>query len=118
MIRIHSFILTICSLIGFTGHYYQFGIARLTPWIPAGIGLLIYVSDLWFRQKPALRNIPIFIIVCFGVLTTIMTIDFLPQDYQPIRKKIIFSIMSASAWTVLFLRFRSTRNVHDKQYHT
>ena len=99
MIKLHSGILLLCSMIGFTGHYIQFGVARLTPWIPAMAGLLIFLLHVFLKnQKGVLKYLPVIAVVSFGILTTMMCLKFLPQEFQPLRKKIIFSLMSISAW--------------------
>ncbi|MFT3909244.1 MAG: hypothetical protein QM737_07460 [Ferruginibacter sp.] len=106
MIKIHSIVLIICSVIGFTGHYYQFGVARLTPWIPATAGIIIILSDFLFKnRKSLLKYLPIIFVLAFGILTTNMCIRFLPQEFQPLRKKIIFSVMSVSAWATIIYFF-------------
>lgn len=108
MIKIHSVILLVCSTIGFIGHYVQFGILRTTPWIPAIAGVLILfltIQQKYFYYK----LLPLVIIVFFGILTTSMCIEFLPQAHQPIRKKIIFSLMSISAWATIFYEIRGLK---------
>ncbi len=115
MIKVHSIILIICSAIGFTGHYYQFGVARLTPWIPATAGVIIIFSDLLFKNKKGfLKYLPIIFVLAFGILTTNMCIRFLPQEFQPLRKKIIFSVMSISAWVTIIYFFWSRLNSDRK----
>ena len=108
MLRIHSVILVICSCVGFVGHFLQFGVMRITPWIPATFGVMIFESHLFFCQKESpIKYLPITITFIFGIITTIMCIRFLPQSFQPLRKKIIFSSMSISAWTTLFYTFKT-----------
>ncbi len=104
MIKIHSLVLMMCSVIGFTGHYLQFGVARLTPWIPATAGLLIFLVHYSYeknKQRQWLYACLLIMILAFGILTTNMCIRFLPQAFQPLRKKIIFSVMSLSAWITI-----------------
>src|SRR4051812_1895298 len=102
MIKIHSAILFTCSVIGFTGHYLQFGVLRPTPWIPASAGCCILLLE-WITKdrKSALKYVPLLAIMAFGILTTNMCIRFLPQDFQPVRKKIVFTLMSLSAWVTV-----------------
>lgn len=98
MVKFHAFVLIVCSAIAFTGHYLQFGVARLTPWIPAAAGLVIFLLHLLFKNKKGfVRFLPLLAVLAFGILTTNMCIRFLPQEFQPLRKKIIFSVMSVSA---------------------
>jgi len=102
MIRIHAAILVTCSFIGFTGHYIQFGVARLTPWIPAVMGIIIALIHKQFRNKKHwLKFLPVILVLIFGIITTRMCVRFLPQEFQPARKKIIFCMMSISAWVTM-----------------
>jgi len=110
MIKFHSFVLINCSVIGFTGHYLQFGVARLTPWIPAAAGLIIIVLHILFENKKGfLKYLPLLAVLAFGVLTTNMCIKFLPQEFQPVRKKIIFCLMSFSAWVTIICSVNAMR---------
>jgi len=98
MIRNHSIILILCSIIGFTGHYFQFGVARITPWIPAAMGLSIILANFRFKASCGFKKyIPLIMVVVFGIVTTMMCIKFLEQEVSPLRKKLIFCIMSISA---------------------
>src|SRR5882724_8355611 len=91
MIRLHSLVLIVCSCIGFVGHYIQYGVARLTPWIPATIGIFIFLFSYRVRKENGImKYLPIVPVFIFGVVTTIMCARFLPQEFQPVRKKIIF----------------------------
>jgi len=105
MIRTHTFVLIVCSVVSFTGHYMQFGILRLTPWIPATVGIITLVADHWLSDSKGLtRYAALVIIIVFGIITTNMCIRFLPQPFQPVRKKIVFSVMSLSAWITVALQ--------------
>ena len=109
----HSYILIVCSLIGFLGHYYQFKVWRITPWIPATIGsglLFIDRNKYWLNAR-----IPIFkygIALGFGLIVTAMWVVFLPQEFQPIRKKIVFGVMSLSSIRVAYLMVLNRKNIH------
>lgn len=116
MLKIHSYILIICSVIAFTGHYLQFNIVRFTPWIPAIIGVIILLLNSISENHKPLKYLLPFIVLAFGITTTIMCIRFLPQDFQPIRKKIIFSIISISAWIAIFLEIRKLFTAKNKQH--
>ncbi len=108
-IRTHCTGLFVCSVIGFTGHWLQFGVARLTAWIPAAAGILILLCGYRFKNSSSyLKYLPLLMVAAFGTLTTIMCIRFLPQEFQPLRKKIIFSIMSVSAWATIVYSIRAT----------
>jgi len=101
MIKIHSVILMICS---------KFGILRATPWIPALVGVSILM--LKALQKYAYNKLlPLILIVGFGLLTTSMCLEFLTEADQPIRKQIIFSIMSISSWTTLLWEIRKFKSI-------
>ena len=98
MVKNHGIILILCSIIGFTGHYLQFGVARITPWIPAAMGLSIILANARFKTTVGLiKFIPLIIIFVFGIITSMMCFKFLGQDAPPLRKKLIFSLMSISA---------------------
>ena len=108
MIKLHSLVLIICSIIGVIGHYLQFDIFRITACIPATIGLFIYLTNYLLSKRENLtRHIPFLITFIFGSITTIMSIKFLPQDFQPLRKIIIFTSMSLSAWTTIIIYIRT-----------
>ena len=99
MIRFHAMLLILCGVISFVGHYLQFGVARITPWIPTAVGSFVLLAHFRFKNKSGLvRLLPILPVFVFGFIVTLMCIKFLPQDFQPLRKKIIFSIMSISSW--------------------
>ena len=116
MIKFHLIILVICSIIGFTGHYLQFGVARLTPWIPAATGFFIFILHSWLRNlRCFLKYLPLFFIVVFGIITTMMCIKFLPQEFQPLRKKIIFSLMSISSWATILYSVRILLKANSEQ---
>ena len=111
MVKIHSVILMVCSIIGFIGHYSQFGILRATPWIPAIVGVLIFTlttQKKYFHYK----LLPLVLIVIFGILTTCMCLEFLPQTHQPIRKKIIFSLISISAWITILYEIHGLKSMN------
>lgn len=56
-------------------------------------------------------------VTAFGILTSIMCIRFLPQEFQPLRKKIIFSIMSVSAWITVVYNIRLMRTAKSSARH-
>ncbi|RDY61462.1 hypothetical protein DX873_04680 [Flagellimonas nanhaiensis] len=102
IIRLHSIVLILCSLIGFIGHFLQFGVARITPWIPASVGMILMFFTLVPNKKIA-RYLSFFLIVSFGILVTNMLFTFWNQDFQPIRKKLIFLAMSLSSWVSILV---------------
>lgn len=102
IINIHSIILILCSIISFIGHYFQFQVIRMTPWIPASIGLLLLlISTLKTKNTKVIHLFSMCLILGFGILVTSMCFFFLPDESQPIRKKIIFLIMPLSLWISL-----------------
>ncbi|MBG6133313.1 hypothetical protein IWQ47_004760 [Aquimarina sp. EL_43] len=102
IINIYSIILILCSVISFIGHYFQFQVIRITPWIPTSIGLfLLFINTLKTKNTKVIHQFSICIILGFGILVTSMCFFFLPEESQPIRKKIIFLIMSLSSWVSL-----------------
>jgi intracellular septation protein A len=107
MIKTHTIVLSVCSAIGFFGYYRQFGIMRASAWIPAAAAcFILFLYHLVKDRQVLLRYLPLLAVVLFGILTTNMTIRFLPQDYQPIRKKVIFTLMSASALITFLYELR------------
>ena len=100
IIKLHGIVLVLCSLIGFVGHFLQFGVLRITPWIPASVGIVLILLDL-IPNNRVTRYLSIFLILGFGILVTNMLFTFWGQDFQPIRKKLIFLGMSLSSWTTL-----------------
>ena len=116
MIRNHGVILILCSIIGFTGHYLQSGVARITPWIPAAMGLSIILANARFKTNNGFKKyIPLFMVVVFGIVTTIMCIKFLAQDVPPLRKKLIFCLMSISALVTVANRLRVLLKENNNQ---
>lgn len=98
----HSLLLILCSCIGFIGHYLQFGFIRITPWIPATIGItLILIQSMKKEYKTLQTYLSFFIILLFGIILNRMNWSFLFQEWQPMRKKIIFSLMSISSFITL-----------------
>lgn len=99
--KIHGLVLICCGIIGFTGHFLQFGVARITPWMPSAVGLFIILINYYLRNEPGFKKyLPLILAIVFGTVTTIMCFKFLPQASQPLRKKIIFIVMSGSAWVI------------------
>ena len=119
MIKNHGIILILCSIVGFTGHYLQFGVARITPWIPVAIGLSIILANWRFKTNSGFkRYLPLLMVVVFGILTTMMCIKFLAQDVPPLRKKLIFCLMSISAWVTVAGRLRVLLKENNNQRET
>jgi hypothetical protein len=102
IVQFYSGILILCSSIGFVGHFLQFGVWRITPWIPASIGILILLLTRLKYQKAA-YNLIILTILGFGGLVTNMCLKFWGQGFQPIRKLLIFSMMAFSSWISLLI---------------
>jgi hypothetical protein len=99
----HAAVLILCSAVSFVGHYIQFGIARLTPWIPAAAGSVLWLIGRTGEVSRGKGRALQVITVLFGALTAGMCVGFWPQDIQPLRKKLVFTVMSVSA-VVCFVR--------------
>jgi hypothetical protein len=107
MLKYHAAVLTGCSFVAFAGHYLQFGLLRLTALIPAIVALFVLVLIALVKHKKGnWKQLPLLVVAVFGMLTTIMCIRFLSQEFQPLRKKIIFTIMSVSAWATIIYALR------------
>ena len=117
MIRNHGIILICCSIIGFTGHYLQFGVVRITASIPAIIGLSVIITNSWFKNNVGFKKyIPLIMVVVFGIVTNAMCVKFLSQDLPPLRKKLIFGLMSISALVTVASRVRVFLKENNKQH--
>jgi len=53
------------------------------------------------KENGIMKYLPIVPVFIFGIVTTIMCARFLPQEIQPVRKKIIFCLMTISAWATV-----------------
>jgi len=101
---IHAIILIIGTLVGFIGRYFQFNDIRFTALIPGSIGLLIIVLSNSSWPKEDMRHIASFLVILvFGIILTRMSLKFVFQDFQPIRKRINFPVMALSSITSIFL---------------
>ena len=90
---IHAIILIIGTLVGFIGRYFQFNDIRFTALIPGSIGLLIIVLSNSSWPKEDMRHIASFLVILvFGIILTRMSLKFVFQDFQPIRKRINFPV--------------------------
>lgn len=103
-VKIHSLVLMSCSLIGLFGFYFQHHLFQITALIPFTVGLfLLTLSVVDFNYK--LRWVVIYITtLVFGIILVRMSLKFIPQEFQPLRKRIYFPIMAISSiLTVIYL---------------
>lgn len=113
IITYYSLILLLCSCVGFTGHYLQFGILRITPWIPAFIGiLLLSIQYMKNKYRTFKTYLSLLILFALGILVLKMNWTFLFQDWQPLRKKIIFTVMSVSSTIALISILKTQFKTH------
>jgi len=90
---IHGIVLILGTLIGFIGRYIQFNDIRVTALIPGSTGLLIIVVANSNWPKENIRHIVFFLVILvFGIILTRMSLKFVFQDFQPIRKRINFPV--------------------------
>ena len=102
MVRFHAILLILCGLISFMGHYVQFGVARITPWIPTVVGSFVLLLHFRFKNRSGLvRFLPLLPVFVFGIIVTIMCFKFLPIEDQPVRKKVVFCVMTISSWATV-----------------
>src|SRR5882724_3947401 len=107
---LHGIVLLIGTFVGFTGRYIQFHDIRLTALIPGSFGLLIIVlaTTNWARDE--VRNAACFVVILvFGIILTRMSLKFVFQDFQPLRKRINFPAMAISSITALVLLVKNYR---------
>ena len=101
---IHGIVLILGTLVGFIGRYFQFNDIRFTALIPGSIGLLIIVLSNSSWPKEDMRHFAFFLVILvFGIILTRMSLKFVFQDFQPIRKRINFPVMALSSIVSIFL---------------
>ncbi|MBS1664884.1 MAG: hypothetical protein JST68_27805 [Bacteroidetes bacterium] len=106
IVRIHGLILIGCSLIGLFGYYFQNHFFQITACIPAAMGLL--VAGISFFGAGRVRDAVLFVIVlAFGVMLTRMSLKFVFQPWQPLRKRIYFPVMAMSSIVTVFVMVRN-----------
>jgi uncharacterized membrane protein YidH (DUF202 family) len=97
-IRLHSLVLVLCSLTGFFGFYFQYGIFQITAFIPAMVGLILFTISIIRSKNNIARHALLFLItLVFGIILTRMSATFIPQQFQPMRKRIYFPVMALSS---------------------
>ena len=105
---INAIILIIGTLVGFIGRYFQFNDIRFTAVIPGSIGLLIIVLSYSGWPKENMRHITFFLVILvFGIILTRMSLKFVLQDFQPLRKRINFPVMALSSIASIFLMIKN-----------
>jgi hypothetical protein len=106
LIYFHSAVLVVCSLIGFVGFYLQYNKFQLTAFIPGSVALLLLIvaKTKWHSDK--LQFIILFLVtIIFGIILTRMSIKFVAQEFQPLRKRIYFPVMALSSIATVMLMF-------------
>ncbi|WP_295797267.1 hypothetical protein [Mucilaginibacter sp.] len=98
IIRLHSCVLIICSIIGGLGYYLQYNYFQITSCIPAIIGcVLLLITTLNFKNKRIQFMLLFLVTLVFGIILTRMSVKFIPQQFQPMRKRLYFPVMALSS---------------------
>jgi len=98
IIRLHSCVLIVCSTIGGLGYYLQFNYFQITSCIPATIGcVLLLITMLNFKNKGVQFMLLFLVTLVFGIILTRMSVKFIPQQFQPMRKRVYFPVMALSS---------------------
>jgi hypothetical protein len=98
IVTLHGAILIGCSLIGTVGYGLEHGRLQITSGIPAAVGLgLISVLRSHLGTERGRTWLLFAMTLAFGVVVTHLSIRFVPQDFQPLRKRIYFPVMALSS---------------------
>ena len=98
IVTLHGAILIGCSLIGTVGYRLEHGRFQITSGIPAVVGLgLILVAQRNLGTGRAGAWLLFAVTLAFGVVVTRLSFRFVPQDFQPLRKRIYFPVMALSS---------------------
>ena len=62
------------------------------------------------------KYIPLIMVVVFGIVTNAMCVNLFSQDLPPLRKKLIFCLMSISALVTVASRVRVLLKENNKQH--
>jgi hypothetical protein len=101
---IHGIVLIIGTFVGFIGRYLQFNDIRFTALIPGSIGLLIIVLARANCARENILQVAFFLVILvFGIILTRMSIKFMFQEFQPLRKRINFPVMALSSIVSIIL---------------
>ena len=111
LVTFHGAVLMTCSLVGIVGYYGQHGRFQITAGIPAMAGLILILGarcNLWSERTRAW--LLFFLTFAFGMIVTRLAIRFIPQAFQPLRKRVYFPVMALSSIvTSLLLLWRLQR---------
>ena len=100
---IHGIVLIIGTLVGFIGRYFQFNDTRFTALIPGSTGLLIIVLANANSERKYAPLAFFLVILVFGIILTRMSLKFVFQEFQPLRKRINFPVMALSSIVSIIL---------------
>jgi len=113
VIRFHASVLIVCSFIGLFGYYFQYHYFQVTACIPAAVGLsLLVITQMDIENQNLKPGLLFLITLIFGVILTRMSIKFIPQEFQPLRKRIYFPVMALSSILAVIMMVRNY--VHQK----
>jgi len=107
-IRLHGYVLIICSMIGGLGYYLQYNYFQITSCIPATIGgVLLLITTLNFKNKHIQFILLFLVTLVFGIILTRMSVKFIPQQFQPMRKRVYFPVMALSSIITVIIMVRN-----------
>ncbi|HJP62676.1 MAG TPA: hypothetical protein VJ844_04505 [Mucilaginibacter sp.] len=108
LIRIHASILIACSIVGLSGFYLQYHFFQVTACIPATVGLvLMIICSMQFENQKLKYGLLFLVTLVFGIILTRMSVKFIPQEFQPLRKRIYFPVMALSSIIAVILIIRN-----------
>lgn len=108
LVRLHASVLIICSMIGLFGYYFQYGFFQVTACIPATVGMvLMIICSMQFGNAKVKYAILFLVTLAFGIMLTRMSVKFIPQEFQPLRKRIYFPVMALSSIAAVIIMIRN-----------
>lgn len=108
LVRLHASVLIVCSMIGLFGYYFQYGFFQVTACIPATVGMVLMIICSMQFSNPRVKYAILFVLtLAFGIMLTRMSIKFIPQQFQPLRKRIYFPAMAVSSIIAVVVMIRN-----------
>lgn len=116
IVRLHGAVLILCSLVGAFGYYFQYHYFQITACIPAAIGTsLLLIAGTGVKDNSAGFMILFLITLVFGIMVTRMSIKFIPQTFQPLRKRVYFPVMAMSSIVTVVMIIKNYRRYKSSQ---
>jgi len=98
LVTLHAAVLLCSSLIGSVGYYLQYSRFQITACIPGAVDIALLVLSRVCLTSERLRAwLLLAITLAFGLVVTRLALRFLPEDFQPLRKRIYFPVMALSS---------------------